>query len=72
MELKLGIYRNFKGSEYQVIGLAKHSETQEDFVVYRALYGEHGLWVRPFKMFTEEIEKDGYKGLRFVWIREKV
>ncbi len=72
MGLKLGIYRHFKGNEYKVIGVAKHSETQEEFVVYQALYGEYGLWVRPLKMFTEEVEKDGYKGPRFVWVREAV
>jgi len=71
MELKLGIYRHFKGNEYKVIGIAKHSETQEELVVYQALYGEHGLWVRPLKMFTEEVEKDGYKGPRFVWVRRE-
>lgn len=71
MELKLGVYRHFKGKEYEVIGVAKHSETLENFAVYRALYGEGRLWVRPIEIFTEEIEKDGYKGLRFVWVREK-
>lgn len=72
MALKSGIYRHFKGNEYQVIGLAKHSETQEEMVVYRALYGERELWVRPLEMFTEEVEKEGYQGPRFVWIREEV
>jgi len=71
MELKLGVYRHFKGKEYEVIGIAKHSETLEELVVYRALYGERGLWVRPSKMFTEEVEKDNYKEPRFVWTREK-
>ncbi len=71
MGLKLGIYRHFKGMEYEVIGLARHSETQEELVVYRALYGEHDLWVRPAEMFVEEIKKDGYKGPRFVWVREE-
>ena len=72
MELKLGIYRHFKGKEYKVIGVAKHSETQDDLVVYQALYGERGLWVRPLKMFTEEVNKDGYKCPRFVWVREGI
>ncbi len=72
MELKLGIYKHFKGNEYEVIGIAKNSDTLEEMVVYRALYGEKGLWVRSLKMFTEDIEKDGYKGPRFVWVREKI
>jgi hypothetical protein len=71
MALKLGIYRHFKGNEYQVIGLAKHSETQEEMVVYRALYGERELWVRPVEMFTEEVRKENYQGPRFVWVREE-
>lgn len=69
MEIKLGIYRNFKGKEYEVIGIAKHSETLEPVVVYRALYGEKELWVRPLTMFLGQVEKDGYKGPRFVWVR---
>lgn len=63
--LKPGRYRHFKGREYEVLGVAKHSETMEDMVVYRALYGEGGLWVRPLSMWTEEVERDGYKGPRF-------
>ena len=51
--IKLGRYRHFKGNEYEVVGLAKHSETLEDMVVYRALYGEFGLWVRPAAMWNE-------------------
>ena len=51
--LRLGIYRHYKGREYQVIGVATHSETLEKVVVYRALYGEFGLWVRPLAMFQE-------------------
>ena len=57
--IKLGKYRHFKGNEYEVIGIAKHSETLEDYVVYKALYGEFGLWVRPLKMFEETITRDG-------------
>jgi hypothetical protein len=68
--LKLGKYRHFKGNEYEVIGIAKHSETLEEMVVYKALYGEKGLWVRPLAMFTEEIERDGKKFLRFEYIGE--
>jgi hypothetical protein len=65
---KLGKYRHYKGNEYEVIGIAKHSETLEEMVVYKALYGKHNIWVRPLKMFTEEIEIDGKKALRFEYI----
>ena len=67
-DIKFGKYRHFKGNEYEVIGLAKHSETEEEFVVYRALYGERGLWVRPKEMFLEEIERDGRVISRFKYI----
>lgn len=56
-----GLYRHFKGNTYEVIETAKHSETQEDMVVYRALYGDFELWVRPIDMFTEEVERNGRK-----------
>lgn len=65
MELKPGRYRHFKGKEYELIGTALHSETMEEMVVYRALYGDCGLWVRPAVMWTEEIDRDGYRGPRF-------
>ena len=65
MELKPGRYRHFKGNEYELIGVARHSETMEDMVVYRALYGEGGLWVRPAAMWTEEVHRDDYHGPRF-------
>ena len=64
--LEPGRYRHFKGQPYEVIGTARHSETQEEFVVYRALYGEGGLWVRPRAMWDEHVERDGYTGPRFV------
>jgi len=67
---KLGKYRHFKGKEYEVIGVAKHSETLEDLVVYRALYGNRDLWVRPLKMFCEEVEVDGKKIPRFRYLEE--
>ena len=64
--VKPGRYRHFKGSEYEVIGTARHSETLEEMVVYRALYGDGGLWVRPVAMWTEQVERDGYRGPRFL------
>lgn len=60
-----GRYRHFKGNEYEVIGLARHSETDEEMVVYRALYGDGGLWVRPAKMWLETVERDGKVFQRF-------
>ena len=66
MELIPGKYRHFKGGEYELIGIASHSETLETMVVYRALYGEKGLWVRPAAMWNEWVEKDGYSGPRFI------
>ena len=66
--IKLGRYRHFKGNEYEVIGIAKHSETLEEMVVYCALYDEGGLWVRPANMWNEVIERDGKKFKRFTYI----
>ena len=60
-----GKYRHFKGGEYEVLYLAKHSETEEELVVYRALYGEQGVWVRPAAMWNELVEKDGRMVPRF-------
>ncbi len=54
-----GTYRHYKGHTYQVLGVATHSETEEDLVVYQALYGEYGWWVRPLKMFCGDVEVDG-------------
>lgn len=70
-QIKPGIYRHFKGNEYEVLFLAPHSETRETMVVYRALYGERGLWVRPASMWTEQIERDGYSGSRFYPIKKE-
>ena len=70
MELKPGKYRHFKGKEYELIGVATHSETMDPMVVYRALYGEQGLWVRPAAMWTEQVERDGYCGPRFQFAEE--
>jgi hypothetical protein len=69
-EIKLGKYRHFKGNEYEVIALAKHSETCETMVVYRALYGEGGVWVRPASMWNETVERDGKIYPRFTFISE--
>ncbi|MGI6725752.1 MAG: DUF1653 domain-containing protein [Christensenellales bacterium] len=65
-----GIYRHFKGKRYEVLGLARHSETLEDMVVYRALYGEGELWVRPLAVFEETVEVDGRRVARFERIEE--
>ena len=65
-----GRYRLFKGIEYQVLGVARHSETEEEMVVYRALYGEGGLWVRPAAMWLETVSCDGVTKPRFAYIGE--
>lgn len=65
-----GIYKHFKGNLYRVEGIAKHSESCEEMVVYRALYGEGGLWVRPLAMFEETVERDGKVFKRFELIGE--
>ena len=70
MELKPGIYRHFKGNRYELIGVARNSETLEPMVVYRALYGERGLWVRPAAMWSETVDRDGYRGPRFAYVGE--
>jgi hypothetical protein len=69
--IQLGIYQHFKGNYYKVIGIAKHSETLEEMVVYQALYGEYGLWVRPVSMFDETVEVNGEIKKRFTYIREE-
>lgn len=66
--IKPGCYRHFKGGEYEVVGLAKNSETMEEMVVYRALYGERGLWVRPASMWNETVERDGKTFRRFTYL----
>jgi len=68
MELKPGKYKHFKGNMYEVIGIAKHSETLEEMVIYRALYGEKELWARPLKTFCQEVEINGKKVPRFEFI----
>lgn len=67
-EIKIGRYRHFKGNEYEVLYLAKHSESLEDMVVYRALYGAHGVWVRPASMWNETVERDGKTYKRFTYL----
>ena len=68
--LQPGRYRHFKGGEYELLGIATHSETEEPMVIYRALYGQHGLWVRPATMWIEHVDKDDYHGPRFARIPE--
>ena len=70
MEIKPGKYRHFKGNYYEVLGTASHSETMEPMVVYRALYGECGIWVRPASMWSEIVDKESYHGPRFTYIGE--
>ena len=67
-----GIYRHYKGSLYQVLHTAQHSETEEALVVYRCLYGEYGVWVRPLAMFTETVMRDGTEVARFKLIKPLV
>lgn len=69
--MKLGVYRHFKGNLYEVIAVARHSETLEDMVVYKALYGEGDVWVRPLGMWDEIIERDGKSFTRFELVEEK-
>ena len=70
MDVKLGKYRHFKGGEYEVLGVATHSETMEPLVVYRALYGEGSLWARPLSMFLNTVTRDGNTVPRFTYIEE--
>lgn len=70
MQLQPGRYRHFKGNLYELLYVAKHSETMEEMVVYRALYGEQGIWVRPASMWTEHVERPEYSGPRFVKIED--
>lgn len=69
-ELKPGRYRHFKGKEYRLVAVARHSETLESMVVYQALYGEGGFWVRPAGMWNEHVDRRGYSGPRFTYIGE--
>ena len=68
LDIKPGRYRHFKGNEYRVLYLARHSETLEPMVVYQALYGEHGIWVRPASMWNETVERGGQRFRRFTYL----
>jgi len=70
MTIPRGRYRHYKGKFYEVIDVARHSETEEEFVVYRTLYGDFSLWIRPLAMFTEQVEVDGVKQPRFAFVGE--
>ena len=70
LELRPGRYRHFKGREYRLLYMARHSETMEPMVVYQALYGERGIWVRPAHMWNEIVEREGYHGPRFTYMGE--
>ena len=69
--LKKGIYKHFKGNKYELLDIAKHSETLEEMVVYKALYGDGGIWVRPGSMWDEEVEIEGKKVKRFTYLGEE-
>ena len=68
MEIRLGKYRHFKGNEYEVVAIAKHSETLEEMVVYKALYGDGGYWVRPASMWNETVTREGKTFKRFEFL----
>ncbi len=70
--MKKGIYKHFKGNKYELLEIATHSETLEQMVVYRALYGEHGVWVRPLSMWNEQVEVDGAVVPRFQYIGDDI
>lgn len=71
IETRPGFYRHYKGLLYEVLGTARHSETLEPMTLYRAHYGERGLWVRPAAMFAEEVVIDGVRQPRFTWVSER-
>lgn len=71
MSIKKGIYQHYKGNKYEVLSVASHSETLDDMVVYKALYGDEKIWVRPLSMWNDEIIlTDGRKTKRFVLVEE--
>ncbi len=69
-DIKLGKYRHFKGNEYEVIGTGRHSESLEEYVIYRALYGDGDIWLRPLSMFFSKVERDGKLIDRFTYTEE--
>jgi len=68
MNLETGVYQHYKGQYYEVIGIAMHTETEENLVVYRSLYGNYDLWVRPLAMFQEQVVYEGKQMLRFTFV----
>ena len=70
MSVSKGIYKHYKGNLYEVFDVAKHSETEEEHVVYRTLYGDYSLWVRPLTMFIETVELDGQQIARFEYVED--
>ena len=72
MTIRPGFYKHYKGKLYQVFGMSRHSETLEEMVVYQALYGNYGLWVRPAAMFMGTLSIDGVDTPRFAWVSEGV
>ena len=68
--MKKGIYKHFKGNSYEVLGVARHSETLEEMVIYKALYGDGDIWVRPLKMWDETVEYNGQTVKRFTYVGE--
>ena len=70
MSMIKGIYKHYKGNLYEVIDVAKHSETEEEHVVYRTLYSDYSLWVRPLAMFIETVELDGQQVARFEYVED--
>lgn len=71
MTIATGLYQHYKGEQYRVLGVAQHSETEESLVVYQALYGEFGLWLRPLSMFTEQVIAEGVLQPRFVLLKRE-
>jgi len=69
--IRPGRYRHYKGNDYELVGIARHSETEEEMVVYRKLYGDSSLWVRPLEIFIEDVVVDGRTVPRFMWIGEE-
>ena len=68
--IRPGRYRHYKGNDYEVVGIARHSETEEELVVYRTLYGDSSLWVRPLAMFMGDVVVDGRQVPRFAWVED--